>query len=174
MLLLPQSKPHYHKNNSMFYFDKFATDLRTIASLYYWSPVVFSFFLTPLILRHSIYRSWFVACCRTGAGYVCLQLRPFVLLPFAKRILTWNDGINAGTWNRSAPCLTSSGFKWTLLGRTAKGQEGKICFTHLDDLVVTLRLHSTTEIFLSLFLEVFTISWTFVNRCSISRFTRVP
>lgn len=93
------SPARYYNNYIMFYFDtEFLTDLRTIARIYYWSPVVFSFFFTPtpLILRHSIYRSWFVACCGTGAGYVCLQFCPFVLLPFANRILTWNGGINAG------------------------------------------------------------------------------
>lgn len=152
---------------------KSSSELRTITRVYYRSLVLFSFFPTPLILRLSIYRSWFVACCSTGVGYVCLQLCPFVPLPFAKRILTWNGGINAGTWNGSAPRLTSNGFKWTLLSRIATAK--KNCAALVLSSIQSWSLGCTRQLrfFLSLFLEVFPFIWESVIRCGVSRFTHV-
>lgn len=152
---------------------KSSSELRTITRVYYRSLVLFSFFPTPLILRLSIYRSWFVACCSTGVGYVCLQLCPFVPLPFAKRILTWNGGINAGTWNRSAPRLTSNGFKWTLLSRTATAKKNCAALVLLSIQSWSLGCTRQLRYFLSLFLEVFPFIWESVIRCGVSRFTRV-
>lgn len=98
---------------------------------------------------------------------------PLFPLPFAKRILTWNGGINAGTWNRSAPRLTSNGFKWTLLSRTATAKKNCAALVLLSIQSWSLGCTRQLRYFLSLFLEVFPFIWESVIRCGVSRFTRV-
>lgn len=151
--------PPHHRKNSMF-----------CAFIFFWSLDVF--FQTPLVLRQSIYRSCFVACCRTGPGYVCLQLCPIVLLSLAQRILTWNSGINAGPWNRQAVRLTSSGCKWTPFKQNGHRRWRKNASP--DRLTIqssSFRCTWTERFCCPCFLEVFTHMRVSVYCCGIVRLT---
>lgn len=104
------------------------------------------------------------------AGYICSQLCPFVLLPFAKRILTWNVGINAGAWDRSAPRLASSAFKWALFKLNSQRGRKERCFLTIPPW--SFSCTRQPRYFCPRW-RFFTFSWASVNHCSISRFTRV-